>query len=140
MVRAHVSNNERSVRHIKTIGTNEKTETSGTIKGLIREMNATGKEYHLPLPSSLLMPRDLQGRYWAHGNFHSCVITRMSTTNHSRARGTTHFSPVPYPSSDSIIPRMDEDNDQWYHDMGADLHPRDFIFQARIQTACHLSQ
>ena len=86
------------------------------------------------------MPRDLQGRYWAHGNFHSRVITRMSTTNHSRARGTTRFSPVPYPSSDSIIAQMDEDNDQWYHDTGADLHPWDFIFQACLQTARCLSQ
>src|SRR5258707_1826810 len=96
---------------------------------------------HTQPPSSVfLMPRDLQGRYWAHGNFHSRVITRMSTTNHSRARGTTRFSPVPYPSSNSIIARMDKDNDQWYHDTGADLHPRDFIFQAHIQTARHLSQ
>src|SRR5882724_9325650 len=86
------------------------------------------------------MPRDLQGHYWAHGNFHSRVITRMSTASHPRARGTTRFSPVPYPSSDSIIARMDEDNDQWYHNTGADLHPRDFMFQARIQTARHLSQ
>ena len=86
------------------------------------------------------MPRDLQGCYWAHGNFHSRVITRMSTANHPRAHGTTHFSPVPYPSSDSIIARMDKDNDQWYHDMGADLHPWDFMFQARIQMARRLSQ
>ena len=35
---------------------------------------------------------------------------------------------------------MDEDNDQWYHNMGADLHPRDFMFQACIQTARRLSQ
>src|SRR5258708_20458710 len=86
------------------------------------------------------MPRDLQGRYWAHGNFHSRVVTRMSTTNHPRARGTTHFSPTPYPSSDTIIARMDADDDHWYHDTGTDLHPRDFIFQAWIQTARRLSQ
>src|SRR5882724_3842545 len=93
-------------------------------------------------PSSLLfiMPRDLQGRYWAHGNFHSRVVTRMSTANHPRARGTTRFSPTPYPSSDSIIARMDADDNYWYHDTGADLHPRDFIFQVRIQTARRLSQ
>src|SRR5258705_1787262 len=96
---------------------------------------------HPQPPSSVfIMPRDLQGHYWAHGNFHSCVITRMSTTNHSCARGTTRFSPTPYPSSDSIIALMDEENDQWYHDTGTDLHPRDFVFQTRIQTACCLSQ
>src|SRR5882724_2656641 len=96
---------------------------------------------HTQPPSSVFtMPRDLQGCYWAHGNFHSRVITRMSTANHSRACGTTRFSPIPYPSSDSIIARMDEENDQWYHDTGADLHPRDFLFQARIQTARRLSQ
>ena len=96
---------------------------------------------HTQPPSSVFtMPRDLQGRYWAHGNFHSRVITRMSTANHPRARGMTRFSPTPYPSADSIIARMDEDNDTWYHDTGADLHPRDFIFQARIQTARRLSQ
>ena len=86
------------------------------------------------------MPRDLQGRHWAHGNFHSRVVTRMSTANYPRARGTTRFSPTPYPSADSIIARMDADDDYWYHDTGADLHPRDFIFQARIQTARRLSQ
>ena len=86
------------------------------------------------------MPQDLQGRYWAHGNFHSRVVTRMSNINHPQARGTTRFSPIPYPSSDTIIARMDADDDQWYHDTGADLHPRDFIFQARIQTARRLSQ
>ena len=86
------------------------------------------------------MPQDLQGRYWAHGNFHSRVITRMSNVNHPRARGTTRFSPTPYPSSDAIIARMDNDDDHWYHDTGADLHPRDFVFQARIQTARRLSQ
>src|SRR5258705_4706383 len=35
---------------------------------------------------------------------------------------------------------MDVDDDHWYHDTGADLHPRDFMFQARIQTAHRLSQ
>src|SRR5882724_8112561 len=100
-----------------------------------------GQGPHTRPPSSVFtMPRDLQGRYWAHGNFHSRVITRMSTANHSRARGTTRFSLTPYPSSDSIIARMDEDNDHWYHDTGADLHPRDFMFQTHIQTARRLSQ
>src|SRR5882672_2607969 len=96
---------------------------SGTINGFIKEMNMKGKGHHTQLPSFIIMPRDLQGRYWAHGNFHSRVITRMSTANHPRARGTTRFSPVPYPSSDSIIAWMDEDNDQWYHDTGAKFHP-----------------
>src|SRR5258707_10092325 len=100
-----------------------------------------GQGPHTRPPSSVFtMPRDLQGRYWAHGNFHSRVVTHMSTTNHPRARGTTRFSPTPYPSSDSIIARMDADDDHWYHDTGADLHPRDFMFQARIQTARRLSQ
>src|SRR5258705_4209275 len=95
---------------------------------------------HTQLPSLFTMPRDLQGRYWANSNFHSRVVTRMSTANHPRARGTTRFSPTPYPSSDSIIARMDADDDHWYHDTGANLHPRDFMFQARIQTAHRLSQ
>src|SRR5258707_9494755 len=100
-----------------------------------------GQGPHTRPPSSVFtMPRDLQGRYWAHGNFHSRVIARMSTANHPCARGTTRFSPTPYPSSDAIIARMDEDDDRWYHDTGADLHPRDFVFQAHIQTARHLSQ
>src|SRR5258705_12921844 len=100
-----------------------------------------GQGPHTRPPSSVfIMPRDLQGRYWAHSNFHSRVITCMSSANHSRARGTTRLSLTPYPSSDSIIARMDEDNDHWYHDMGVDLHPRDFLFQARIQTARRLSQ
>src|SRR5258705_4392496 len=95
---------------------------------------------HTQLHFLFTMPRDLQGHYWAHGNFHSRVVTRMSTTNYSRARGTTRFSPTPYPSSDAIIARMDEEDDRWYHDTGTDLHPRDFLFQARIQTARHMSQ
>src|SRR5258705_4373336 len=99
-----------------------------------------GKGHHPQLLSFVTMPRDLQGRYWAHGNFHSRVITRMSNVNHPRARGTTHFSPTPYPSSDTIIARMDADDDHWYHDTSADLHPHDFIFQAQIQTARRLSQ
>src|SRR5882724_7860060 len=103
-------------------------------------MNILGKRTSSLTSSFVTMPRGLQGRYWAHGNFHSRVVTRMSTANHSCAHGTTRFSPTPYPSLDSIIARMDEDNDHWYHDMGADLHPRDFLFQARIQTARRLSQ
>src|SRR5882724_3404947 len=103
-------------------------------------MNILGKRTSSLTSSFVTMPRDLQGRYWAHGNFHSRVITRMSTANHSRARGTTRFSPTPYPSLDFIIARMDKENDQWYHDTGTDLHPRDFLFQARIQTARRLSQ
>ena len=103
-------------------------------------MNTKGKEHHPQLPFSIIMPRDLQGRYWAHGNFHSRVITRMSNVDHPRARGNTCFSPIPYPSSNSIIARMDDNNDRWYHDTGSDLYPHNFVFQAHIQTARHLSQ
>src|SRR5258708_1469136 len=86
------------------------------------------------------MPCDTCGHYWVKGNFQSHIVSRMSSHNCSCAWGTTQFSPTPYPSTNSIITHMDDEGNNWYHDMGTDLHLRDFIFQVRIQSARRMSQ
>ena len=36
--------------------------------------------------------------------------------------------------------QVDSPSYDWYHDEGQDLHQRDFIFLARMQTACRMQQ
>ena len=36
--------------------------------------------------------------------------------------------------------QVDSPSYNWYHDKGQDLHQRDFLFLARMQTACRMQQ
>ena len=80
-----------------------------------------------------------QDSYFARGAFSHRSISRQSRMVYSRARDSTRQNPHPYPSPATISLRM-ETGDEWYHHAGWDLQLADLLFQARIQTACRLSQ
>ena len=40
----------------------------------------------------------------------------------------------PYATTDSLIQRVDQQGEDWYHDEANDLHLRDFIWFAQMQT------
>jgi hypothetical protein len=81
------------------------------------------------------MPRDDRNRYWIRGAFQTRSISRMTTTLYSRARNSTRTSPLSYPTPEEIVDRMDVEGNTWYVDVGEDLFLRDFVWQARMQTA-----
>ena len=59
--------------------------------------------------------------------------------SHTRAANSSRMYPHPYPSALSLIKRIDQAGDGWYGDCTDDLHLRDFIWFARMQTACRIS-
>jgi hypothetical protein len=85
------------------------------------------------------MPRDNAGRY-----FLDCVpygdraISRMTRTTYFQSRNSTRLHSRPYPSPNNIISRVDESGNDWFHWPGYELHQRDFIWLARMQTARRL--
>ena len=81
------------------------------------------------------MPRDNASRYFIPGAFSSHTISRMSRMTHTRAANSMCMYPRPYPTAHSLIERVDEAGDGWYSDCADDLHLRDFIWFARMQTA-----
>jgi len=85
------------------------------------------------------MPRDNASRYFIPGAFSSHTISRMSRMTHTRAANSTRMYPRPYPTAHSLIERIDEAGDGWYSDCADDLHLRDFIWFARMQTARRMS-
>ena len=58
---------------------------------------------------------------------------------HTRAANSMCMYPRPYPTAHSLIERVDEAGDGWYSDCADDLHLRDFIWFARMQTAHRMS-
>ena len=85
------------------------------------------------------MPRDNASRYFIPGAFSSHTISRMSCMTHTCAANSTRMYPRPYPTAHSLIERIDEAGDGWYSDCADDLHLRDFIWFARMQTARRMS-
>ena len=85
------------------------------------------------------MPRDDALRYFVPGAFGTHTISRMSCMSHSRAANSSRMYPRPYPSALSLIEKIDQAGDGWYGDCADDLHLRDFIWFARMQTACRMS-
>ena len=77
--------------------------------------------------------------YFACGTFQHHIITRQSLTSYDWARDSTRQYPRPYPSPAAIALRM-EGGEDWYNHAAHDLHLIDLLFQARIQTACRMSQ
>ena len=85
------------------------------------------------------MPRDDASRYFVPGAFGTHTISRMSRMSHSRAANSSRMYPRPYPSALSLIERIDQAGDGWYGDCADDLHLRNFIWFARMQTARRMS-
>ena len=77
--------------------------------------------------------------YFARGAFQHRVLSRQSLASYDRARDSTRQYPCPYPLPAAIALCM-ESGDDWYNHAGRDLHLIDLLFQARIQTACRMSQ
>ena len=80
------------------------------------------------------MPRDDALHYFVPGAFDTHTISCMSHMSHTRAANSSHMYPRPYPSALSLIKRIDQVGDGWYGDCADDLHLRDFIWFARMQT------
>ena len=85
------------------------------------------------------MPCDNASRYFIPGAFSSHTISRMSRMTHTRAANSTRMYPCPYPTTHSLIERIDEAGDGWYSNCADDLHLRDFIWFACMQTARRMS-
>ena len=81
------------------------------------------------------MPRDDASRYFVPGAFGTHTISRMSHMTHTRAANSSRMYPRPYPSTLSLIERIDQAGDGWYGDCVDDLHLHDFIWFAHMQTA-----
>jgi hypothetical protein len=85
------------------------------------------------------MPQDNSGRYFldctAYGDR---PISRMTRVRYGRSRTSTRLYPQPYPSVSTIISRVDASGDDWFHWPGYELHLRDFVWLARMQTARRL--
>ena len=86
------------------------------------------------------MPADHTGKYWLHGAYDFRTISRMTRSSFSRTCNSSRAHPVPYPTRDEMIARMDAPGDEWYSSVGDDLHLKDFLFQARMQTARRATQ
>ena len=85
------------------------------------------------------MPRDNASHYFIPRAFSSHTISRMSRMTHTRAANSMRMYPRPYPTAHSLIERIDEAGDGWYSDCADDLHLRNFILFARMQTARRMS-
>jgi hypothetical protein len=87
------------------------------------------------------MPLDRNNKYSAPEGL-SRTISCPSSISYSRAQGSTHFGPHPYPSICDIASRVDANDacDSWYNHAGNDLYFCDFGFQARLQVARRLTQ
>src|SRR6202000_615007 len=81
------------------------------------------------------MPRDNLNRYYVPGGYGQRTITRMSRMAYARSANSTAMYARPYATADSLIQRVDGQGEDWYHDEANDLHLRDFIWFARMQTA-----
>jgi hypothetical protein len=94
---------------------------------------------YLILPLSFIMPQDNSGRYFLDcTQYGERPISRMTRVSYDRSRTSTRLYPCPYPSVSSIITRVDESGDDWFHWPGYELHLRDFVWLARMHTARRL--
>ena len=59
----------------------------------------------------------------------------MSRMAYSSSANSTAMYACPYATADSLIQRVDQQGEDWYHDEANDLHLRDFIWFAWMQTA-----
>ena len=59
----------------------------------------------------------------------------MSRMAYSRLANSMAMYTCPYATAGSLIQRVDQQGEDWYHDEANDLHLRDFIWFAWMQTA-----
>ena len=81
------------------------------------------------------MPRDNLNRYYVPGGYSQRTITRMSWMAYARSANSTAMYAHSYATADSLIQRVNGQGEDWYHDEANDLHLRDFIWFAQMQTA-----
>ena len=86
------------------------------------------------------MPVDHSGRFQVTGVYRGRTISCMTRSSYSRTRTSPRSNPVPYPTCEEIMVHMDMEGEEWYSSAGEDLYLKDFIFQARMQTARHATQ
>ena len=67
------------------------------------------------------------------------MISHMSHMTHTHAANSMCMYLYPYPTAHPLIERVDEAGDGWYSDCADNLHLRNFIWFARMQTARHMS-
>ena len=81
------------------------------------------------------MPRDNLNCYYVPGGYSQQTITHMSRMAYSRSANSTAMYAHPYATANSLIQRVDQQGEDWYHYEDNDLHLCDFIWFARMQTA-----
>ena len=81
------------------------------------------------------MPHDNLNCYYVPGGYGQHTITRMSQMVYSCLANSTAMYAHPYATADSLIQRVNSQGEDWYHDEANDLHLRDFIWFAQMQTA-----
>ena len=70
--------------------------------------------------------------------YSQCTITCMSCMAYAHLANGTAMYAHPYATADSLIQRVDQQGEDWYHDEANDLHLRDFIWFAQMQTALRM--
>ena len=87
------------------------------------------------------MPIDSTNRFWVRGPFQGQTISRMSRASYTRAKDSSRYDVRPYPLPSTIMERMElKDAQVWYRDSAPDLHQKDFLWVARMQTARRLTE
>ena len=84
------------------------------------------------------MPRDNLNCYYVPGGYGQRTITHMSHMAYTRSANSMAMYACPYTTADSLIQRVDGQGEDWYHDEANDLHLCNFIWFARMQTACRM--
>ena len=87
------------------------------------------------------MPHDIRNRYFVSGAYNDRTISPTSRYPHIRTRNSTHVSPVPYPTPETLMTRIDNPHgNEWYRDPSEDLYLRDLLFVVRMQTARRMEE
>ena len=85
--------------------------------------------------SYFIMPHDNLNRYYMPGGYGQHTITRMSRMAYAHSANSTAMYTRLYATADSLIQRIDQQGEDWYHDEANDLHLHNFIWYAQMQTA-----
>ena len=87
------------------------------------------------------MPRDIRNRYFVPGAYDDRTISPTSRYPHIHTRNSTCAAPVPYPTPDTLIMRVDNPHgNEWYRDPSKDLYLRDLLFVIHMQTARQMEE
>ena len=69
------------------------------------------------------------------GGYGQRTIACMSHMAYARSANSTAMYTCPYATANSLIQRVDQQGEDWYHNEANNLHLCDFIWFARMQTA-----